>query len=101
MLRTGSDDPSPDEEIPIVTPGDNITGSNGLGNNEYGKASLGYLAMKDLLGDDLFKKCLACLYGQVAWEASNSLGFLLYVQQCIWEKPKLVLEQLVHFYKLY
>jgi aminopeptidase N len=29
-----------------------------LGNNEYGKAALGYLAMKDLLGDELFKKCL-------------------------------------------
>jgi len=29
-----------------------------LGNNEYGKASLGYLAMMDLLGDNLFKKCL-------------------------------------------
>ena len=30
----------------------------GLGSNEYGKASLGYLAMKDLLGDAMFKKCL-------------------------------------------
>jgi aminopeptidase N len=29
-----------------------------MGNNEYGKASLGYLAMKDLLGDELFKRCL-------------------------------------------
>jgi aminopeptidase N len=27
-------------------------------NNEYGKAALGYLAMKDLLGDVQFKKCL-------------------------------------------
>jgi len=49
--------PSSDQQIPIVTPGDALTGS-GFGNNEYGKASLGYLAMKDLLGDDLFKKCL-------------------------------------------
>ena len=29
-----------------------------LGNNEYGKPSLGYLAVKDLLGDELFKRCL-------------------------------------------
>ena len=50
-------DPSPDEDLPIITPG-NIQISNGLGNNEYGKPSLGYLAMKDLLGDVLFKKCL-------------------------------------------
>lgn len=45
------------EDIPIVTPGDALTGP-GFGNNEYGKAAIGYLAMKDLLGDDLFKKCL-------------------------------------------
>jgi hypothetical protein len=50
-------DPSPDEDIPIITPGDAMTG-NGFGNNEYGKASLGYLAAKDLLGDVQFKKCL-------------------------------------------
>ena len=50
-------DPSAEGDIPIITPGDALTGS-GLGNNEYGKAALGYLAMKDLLGDELFKKCL-------------------------------------------
>jgi hypothetical protein len=48
-------DPSSDEQVPIITPGDAMTGQ-GFGNNEYGKASLGYLAMKDLLGDELFKK---------------------------------------------
>ncbi len=50
-------DLSSEEQIPIVTPGDALTGQ-GFGNNEYGKASIGYLAMKDLLGDELFKKCL-------------------------------------------
>jgi aminopeptidase N len=30
----------------------------GYGNNSYGKASLSYLALKDLLGDDLCKKGL-------------------------------------------
>jgi Peptidase family M1 domain len=50
-------DPSPDEDLPIITPGDDQS-TQGLSNNEYGKPSLGYLAMKDLLGDDLFKKCL-------------------------------------------
>lgn len=48
---------SSDQQIPIITPGDALTGG-GFGNNEYGKASLGYLAAKDLLGDDLFRKCL-------------------------------------------
>jgi len=46
-----------DLQIPVVTPGDAMTGF-GFGTNEYGKAALGYLAMKDLLGDELFKKCL-------------------------------------------
>ncbi|MFL5740435.1 MAG: M1 family metallopeptidase [Flavisolibacter sp.] len=50
-------DPSPDEDLPIITPGTNLNGG-GLGNNEYGKPSLGYLAVKDILGDDLFKKSL-------------------------------------------
>lgn len=45
------------EDIPIITPANSLLGV-GMGNNEYGKASLGYLAAKDLLGDELFKKCL-------------------------------------------
>lgn len=44
-------------QIPIITPGDAMTGA-GFGTNIYGKAALGYLALKDLLGDELFKKCL-------------------------------------------
>lgn len=44
-------------DISIITPA-NILGGPALGNNEYGKAALGYLAVKDLLGDSLFKKCL-------------------------------------------
>ncbi len=50
-------DAAAEEDIPIITPGNVLSGA-GLGNNEYGKASLGYLAMKDLLGDDEFRKCL-------------------------------------------
>lgn len=44
-------------QIPVITPGDAMTGP-GFGNNIYGKAALGYLAAKDLLGDELFKTCL-------------------------------------------
>jgi len=49
--------PSSDQDIAIITPGDALSGG-GFGNNEYGKAALGYLAAKDILGDELFKKCL-------------------------------------------
>ncbi len=50
-------DPSADEDLPIITPGENLSG-RGLGNNEYGKPSLAYLSLKDMLGDDMFRKCL-------------------------------------------
>ncbi|GAC1705403.1 MAG: hypothetical protein NVS9B7_10730 [Flavisolibacter sp.] len=50
-------DKAPDEDLPIITPGNVFIGA-GLGNNEYGKPALGYLAMKDFLGDELFRKCL-------------------------------------------
>ena len=50
-------DPSPLEDLPIITPEDALK-SSAWGNNAYGKASLGYLAMKDMLGDSEFKKAL-------------------------------------------
>jgi len=50
-------DPSAAEDLPIITPADALKGI-AYGNNAYGKPSLAYLAMKDMLGDDLFKKCL-------------------------------------------
>ncbi|MHB1863789.1 MAG: M1 family metallopeptidase [Gemmatimonadaceae bacterium] len=50
-------DPSPLEDLPIITPSDALTGG-AYGINAYGKPALGYLAMKDLLGDALFAKSL-------------------------------------------
>jgi hypothetical protein len=49
--------PSPLSDLPIITPADALNGVS-YGDNAYGKASLGYLAMKDLLGDKLFAECL-------------------------------------------
>jgi len=49
--------PSPLQDLPIVTPGDVLKGA-AYGNNAYGKAALGYLAVKDLLGDELFRRAL-------------------------------------------
>ena len=45
-----------DKENPIITPSPDVT--FGAGNNSYGKPSLSYLALKDLLGDKLFRKAL-------------------------------------------
>jgi hypothetical protein len=47
---------SPAQDLPIITPADALTGGYGI--NAYGKPALGYLAVKDLLGDDLFRRCL-------------------------------------------
>lgn len=50
-------DKSTEEDQPIITMSTQVSGA-GYGNNSYGKASLSYLALKDLLGDDTFKKAL-------------------------------------------
>jgi len=44
------------EDVPIITPADGLIAP--YGNNAYGKPSLGYLALKDLLGDAEFKTAL-------------------------------------------
>ncbi len=50
-------DKSMEEDLPIITPA-NVLSGVAYGNNAYGKPSLGYLAVKDMLGDTVFKKCL-------------------------------------------
>ena len=50
-------DPAQEQDMPIITAGSNLSGA-GLGNNIYGKPALAYLALKELLGDAVFKKAL-------------------------------------------
>ncbi|HEY0298830.1 MAG TPA: M1 family metallopeptidase [Arachidicoccus sp.] len=50
-------DPSAEEDQPVISMSTQVSGA-GYGNNSYGKASLSYIALKDMLGDDLFKKAL-------------------------------------------
>ncbi len=50
-------DKSGEQDQPIISMSSQVSGS-GYGSNSYGKASLSYLALKDMLGDDLFKKAL-------------------------------------------
>jgi hypothetical protein len=70
---------SSDQDIPIITPSDAL-GSRGLGSNQYGKPALGYLALKDMLGDALFKKCLHAYMGlwhgkhPIPWDFFNSFN---------------------------
>jgi len=71
-------DPSTTEDLPIITPGTEL--KYGLGNNEYGKPSLSYFALKDMLGDELFKKALHTYmdnwHGKhpIPWDYFNSMN---------------------------
>jgi hypothetical protein len=50
-------DPAQEDDLPIITPS-NVLRGVAYGNNAYGKPSLAYIALRDLLGDSLFRKCL-------------------------------------------
>ena len=76
----GSRDPSPLEDLPIITPADVLSGA-AYGNNAYGKAALGYLALKDLLGDAAFRKCLHAFMDRWHGKHPDSVGFLQHVQR--------------------
>ncbi|OXG08466.1 hypothetical protein BC749_104136 [Flavobacterium araucananum] len=72
-------DSSTEEDQPIITMSSQLSDS-GYGNNSYGKASLSYLALKDLLGDDLFKKSLHAYMDNwngkhpIPWDYFNSIN---------------------------
>ncbi len=50
-------DPSAEQDQPVISMSSQLSGV-GYGNNAYVKPALAYLALKDLLGDTLFKKAL-------------------------------------------
>ncbi len=66
------------QENPIITPSPYVTFA--AGSNSYGKASLSYLALKDLLGDALFKKALHNYMSNwngkhpIPWDYFNSMS---------------------------
>jgi hypothetical protein len=59
VKRVGWADPVSGNELPIVTPHDSLFGQSPVFSfNQYGKAALGYLALRDLMGDAAFKSAL-------------------------------------------
>lgn len=72
-------DKSAEEDQPVISMSDQVSGA-GYGNNSYGKASLSYLALKDMLGDDLFKKALHTYMSNwngkhpIPWDYFNSMN---------------------------
>ncbi|MDP9080064.1 MAG: M1 family metallopeptidase [Bacteroidota bacterium] len=71
-------DPSTAEDLPIITP--TSEQRDGYGNNSYGKPSLSYFALKDMLGDELFKKALHTYMDNwngkhpIPWDYFNSMS---------------------------
>jgi hypothetical protein len=69
---------SSNQDIPVITQTSELT--TGYGNNAYGKPSLSYLALKDMLGDDLFKKALHGYMDRwhgkhpIPWDYFNSMS---------------------------
>ncbi|MGZ3766877.1 MAG: M1 family metallopeptidase [Mucilaginibacter sp.] len=66
------------EDLPVITPSSEERGA--YGNNSYGKPSLSYLALKDMLGDELFKKALHTYMDRwhgkhpIPWDYFNSMN---------------------------
>jgi hypothetical protein len=69
---------STSEDLPVITPSSELRA--GYGNNAYGKPSLSYFALKDMLGDALFKKALHGYMGRwhgkhpIPWDYFNSMN---------------------------
>ncbi|MFN8464479.1 MAG: M1 family metallopeptidase [Caldilineaceae bacterium] len=66
-------------DIPIITPSDALSGAS-VGINNYEKAALGYLALKDMIGDATFKQALhefiARWHGKhpIPWDMFNTFN---------------------------
>lgn len=74
-------EPSDETQVPIITPLNVLSGQT-MGHNEYGKPALAYLALKDMLGDELFKTCLHGFMDRwngkhpIPWDMFNSFNNL-------------------------
>jgi hypothetical protein len=68
-------------DLPIITPHDALWGQSAVfGFNQYGKAALGFLALKDLLGDAAFRSALHTFMARwngkrpLPWDMFNSFN---------------------------
>jgi hypothetical protein len=68
-------------DLPIITPHDSLFGQSiAFGFNQYGKAALGYLALRDLMGDAAFRTALHTFMARwngkrpLPWDMFNSFN---------------------------
>jgi hypothetical protein len=74
-------EPTSGYELPIITPHDSLWALSPMfGLNHYGKAALGYLALKDLMGDAAFRTALHTFMARwngkrpLPWDMFNSFN---------------------------
>lgn len=69
--------PATEQDQPLITMSTQVSGA-GYGNNSYVKSSLSYLALKDYLGDALFKKRFTTIWtiGMVNIRCLGTISFL-------------------------
>ena len=78
-VNNWANNPSPLEDMPIISPADGLSGGS-YGDNAYGKPALGYLALKDMLGDAAFGKALHGFMDRwhgkhpIPWDFFNSVN---------------------------
>ncbi|HEY1951263.1 MAG TPA: M1 family metallopeptidase [Gemmatimonadaceae bacterium] len=74
-----SHNPTALEDLPIITPADALA-PRAYGDNAYGKAALGYLALKDMLGDAMFRNALHAFMDRwhgkhpIPWDFFNTVN---------------------------
>ena len=74
-----SGNPSALEDLPIITPADALA-PRAYGDNAYGKPALGYLALKDMLGDAAFGNALHAFMDRwhgkhpIPWDFFNTVN---------------------------
>ena len=78
-VNSWAKNPTDESQIPVITPTNILSGAS-MSNNEYGKPALAYLAIKDMLGDELFKKTLHGFMDRwhgkhpIPWDMFNSFN---------------------------
>lgn len=81
VIQVGWPEASSGNELPVITPHDSLFGQASVFSfNQYGKAALGYLALRDLMGDAAFKKGLHTFMDRwhgkrpLPWDMFNSFN---------------------------
>jgi hypothetical protein len=72
-IDTYENDAGKEDDVPIITLSTQLSSQLSYQNNTYSKPALGYLYIKDMLGDELFTKALHYYIGQ--WHGKHPMPY--------------------------